>query len=71
MAGQGGPDPGGQREPGVPRWVKVIGIVVAVLVVLIVIAQLTGIADEHGPGRHLPGGHAPPVPAGGHVRDGR
>ncbi|MFD1116550.1 hypothetical protein ACFQ3A_19480 [Sphaerisporangium aureirubrum] len=37
---------------GIPRWVKVTGIVVAVLVVLVVALLLTG---EHGPGRHSGG----------------
>lgn len=54
-----------QREaPGVPRWVKVTGIVVAALVLLVLVAQLTGLGGDHGPGRHLPGGQ-PPAPAGG------
>ena len=47
-----------------PRWVKVFGIIAAVLVVAIVILALAG--GEHGPSRHLPGGdnpggHTPPV----------
>ena len=50
--------PGDKHGPGVPRWVKVIGIVVAALVVLLIVAQVTGIAGDHGPGRHL-GGPAP------------
>lgn len=49
MTGQSG-------GPGVPRWVKVIGLVVAVLLVAFVVVQVSGIAGEHGPGRHLPGG---------------
>lgn len=37
--------------PGMPRWVKVSGLVVlAVLVVLVVIMLLAG--GEHGPGLH-------------------
>ena len=43
-----------ERPPGVPRWVQIIGWVVAVLVVLVIVAQLTGLAGEHGPARHLP-----------------
>ena len=50
--------PGGGPEPGIPRWVKVIGWVVAALVVLVIILQLTGLAGDHGPGRHF-GGLAP------------
>ena len=42
--------------PGVPRWVKVIGLVAAVLLVAFIVVQVSGIAGAHGPGRHLPGG---------------
>ena len=42
------------RRPPTPRWVKVFGIVVAVVVILFVISMLAG--GDHGPGRHLPGG---------------
>ncbi|UUZ65483.1 hypothetical protein LP417_13845 [Polaromonas sp. P1-6] len=34
-----------------PRWVKVFGVIVVVLVVLAVIMMLTG---GHGPGAHMP-----------------
>jgi hypothetical protein len=44
------------RPPGTPRWVKMVGIIVIVLVLLFVILKLTGIGGEHGPGRHIPGG---------------
>jgi hypothetical protein len=40
--------------PGTPRWVKVSGIVVIVLVVLVAIMLLSG----HGPGRHTSSGDA-------------
>jgi hypothetical protein len=40
--------------PGMPRWVKVSGIIVAVLVLLLVIVLL--VSGGHGPGRHLSGG---------------
>ncbi len=40
--------------PGTPRWVKVFGIIVIVVVLLTVIMLLTG----HGPGRHTPSGEA-------------
>jgi hypothetical protein len=54
------PDP---RPPSTPRWVKVSGIVAAVVVVAIVISALAG--GEHGPGRYMPGGdnggRTPPV----------
>jgi hypothetical protein len=50
--------------PSMPRWVKVFGIALLVLVVLFAIM----IASGHGPGRHMPGmagpgGHASPVSA--------
>lgn len=49
---------------GMPRWVKVFGLVVLGLVVLLVALKFLGIGD-HGPGRHLPGrddpaDHRPP-----------
>ena len=45
--------------PGMPRWVKVSGIIVAVLVLLLIVVLL--LAGGHGPRRHLSGGadHAP------------
>ena len=43
--------------PGMPRWVKVSGIVTLVLVVLVVIVMVvTG--GNHGPSRHMPSGDA-------------
>ena len=75
MAQDNGPDDrpgegsGGGQGPGVPRWVKVIGIVVAALVVLLILAQVTGIAGEHGPGRHV-GATAVPLAAVGSPVDG-
>lgn len=43
--------------PGAPRWVKVVGIVVAIpvlLFVIVLIMRLTGVSvGGHGPGRHL------------------
>ena len=60
--------------PGAPRWVKAFAVATVVVVVLVVIALLSG----HGPGRHAPsggGGHAPSsgitearAPAGGVLR---
>lgn len=38
--------------PGAPRWVKISGIVVAVLALLVVIIILAG-GGRHGPGRHM------------------
>jgi hypothetical protein len=40
------------QEPSpTPRWVKVLGIVAAVLVLLVIVANLIG-GGEHEPGRH-------------------
>ena len=41
--------------PRMPRWVKVAAIVVGVLIARFLILQLTGVAGEHGPARHLSG----------------
>jgi hypothetical protein len=38
--------------PGTPRWVKISGIVVGVLVLLVAIVLFTGVGGPHGPGRH-------------------
>jgi cytochrome c oxidase subunit 2 len=46
---------------GLPRWVKVLGIVALVVALLVVILRLTGVGGEHGPGRH---GDASSVTAG-------
>jgi hypothetical protein len=43
--------------PGTPRWVKVFGIIVIVVVLLVVAGMFIG-GDEHGPGRHTPSGDA-------------
>ena len=42
-----------RTPPGAPRWVKVFGIVAAVVVLLFLILLLAG--NDHGPGRHLGG----------------
>jgi hypothetical protein len=52
------------KPPATPRWVKVSGLIAAVVVVAIVILALAG--GQHGPGRHLPAGdnpgsHTPPL----------
>ena len=41
-----------QDYPGTPRWVKVTGIVVLVVVVLAIVAALA-LGGDHGPGRHV------------------
>jgi hypothetical protein len=47
-----------ESPPQMPRWVKVFGIVLILVIVLVAIMLLTG--GNHGPGRHfslsLPGG---------------
>jgi hypothetical protein len=45
-----------ESPPGMPRWVKVFGIIVIVLVLLFVISLLAGV--RHGPGMHTPSGDA-------------
>jgi uncharacterized cupredoxin-like copper-binding protein len=52
-----GAAPGREPAPGIPRWVKVFGIIALVLVVLVIL-MLTGVFGEgHGPGRHMGGAH--------------
>ncbi len=56
------------RHPGskphtTPRWVMVFGIIGIVVVLLFVVLHLAG--GPHGPGRHMPGGDAPPAQHGG------
>lgn len=50
-----------ESPPGIPRWVKVVGIVVAVVALLVVVMLLVGGGGGHGPQRHGgAGGQAPP-----------
>jgi hypothetical protein len=42
------------RYPGTPRWVKISGIALGVLVLLIVVMVVAGVGGPHGPGRHAP-----------------
>jgi hypothetical protein len=51
-AGDNGSRPGSTEE-STPRWVKVFGIIGIVMVLLMLVALLTG----HGPGRHMASGH--------------
>lgn len=44
-------------DTGAPRWVKVFGIIAAVLVLLIIAVMFIG-GGEHGPGRHTSSGGA-------------
>ncbi len=55
------PDP--HPYPGIPRWLKVSGIIAVALVLIVAIIMLTGIGGEHGPGRHISsGGPGSPTP---------
>jgi hypothetical protein len=49
--------PTADRPPSTPRWVKVFGIIVGVVVLLVVAMMFIG-GGEHGPGRHTPSGDA-------------
>jgi nitrite reductase (NO-forming) len=49
--------PDGGSPPGMPRWVKVGGIAVGILILLGVLVMMIG-GVEHGPGLHGPGGGA-------------
>ncbi len=53
--------PGAASPPKTPTWVKVFAILAAVVIlVIVVVLFLTG-GDEHGPGRHMPGGNNAPA----------
>ena len=58
-------EPDRDSPPGAPRWVKVLGILAVVVVVLVGVMLLTGGAGEHGPGRHSGGGDTPSEGTGG------
>lgn len=59
--GEAGVRQDGRPAPRTPRWVKITGIVAGVLILLVVIARVTGIGGQHGAGRH---GAASSVAAG-------
>lgn len=64
------PAPTRDRPPGMPRWVKIVAVVGAVLVLAAAGLALAG--GEHSPGRHLGGddpapGHTAPPGGGGHA----
>lgn len=46
--------------PSTPRWVKVSGIIVGVVILLVLILKFTGAGGDHGPGRHRGAGAALP-----------
>jgi hypothetical protein len=47
-------DPAGDGYPGLPRWIKVSAIVVAIVVLAIIVGMLIA-GGDHGPGRHAAG----------------
>jgi hypothetical protein len=64
-----GPDRG--SPSGTPRWVKVFGTIMAVVVLLFVIVLLTRGPGGHGPGRHTQSGETGgPTPPASVVADG-
>lgn len=69
------PDPEDVREdpaqeadregpPAIPRWVKLMGVIVLVALVLVGVMLLTGGVGGHGPGRHSGGGDSQPEESG-------
>lgn len=40
--------------PGPPRWVKIAGAILGLLILLAAVLMIFGIGGPHGPGRHLP-----------------
>jgi hypothetical protein len=43
---------------GTPRWVRVVGIVALVVVLVFVILMVVGDPGAHGPGRHMFSAHS-------------
>jgi uncharacterized cupredoxin-like copper-binding protein len=56
------PDPTMAQRPGIPRWVKVIGIVLLAVVVLALVVMFVG-GGQHGPGMHAGSGGGSPSPS--------
>jgi hypothetical protein len=55
-----GVEPDRESTPGMPRWVKVSGIIVGVLILLVIVLALTGVlGGQHGPEQFGPGQHGP------------
>jgi hypothetical protein len=50
-------DSASDEKSGTPRWVKVSGLVALAVILLLVIALLSG--GGHGPGRHMEGSDIP------------
>jgi len=49
------PDTEFDQLAGPPRWVKVTGVVVAVVLLFVVLHLIGGGEEQHGPGRHSQG----------------
>ena len=47
-------DPAGpsDRYPGTPGWVKILGVLAVIVVLLVAFALITGLGGPHGPQRH-------------------
>ncbi|HKH56763.1 MAG TPA: hypothetical protein VKA58_15040 [Propionibacteriaceae bacterium] len=45
-------------DAGTPRWVKVFGIILAIVVLLFIVVMMVAGGGAHGPGRHAPFGDA-------------
>lgn len=60
-----GDDPADLRDPerdrGMPRWVKILGIVALLVIVAAVVIMAVG-SGNHGPGRHMPSGERGTTP---------
>lgn len=59
-----------EQEPprGMPRWAKVLGLVVAIVALLVVVMMLLGGAGSHNPLRHF--GERAGLPPAGVAGDG-
>lgn len=57
----------GPPSPRLPRWVKVMLVVVGVLALAVVAHQVIG-GGQHGPNRHVPAGGLGAVPRVGAAR---
>lgn len=51
-----GEDSAPTGPPGMPRWVKVGGIVIGILVLIFVVLHLAGRTPAHGANRHVSAG---------------
>jgi len=40
------------EHPGMPRWLRISLLVVAIILVVLVVSALLGVGGPHGPGRH-------------------